>query len=225
MDNIARRDLVSCESCEALLRRQRKGNALHHVPSREFFVVFFFPNAEQTNPSLSVSPGDVIIRSISNVNSSFPLSFLSERNKRPESITTCAALWTCVCGIGQKIFFKKLLFLFSFFLAKQSGLSLLQVKRDFGSTGEKKNFRHLLRDEWKKRWVRHTTSVEISWREPVVVGIVRPSINLSTRRLRDRPCLTKESNRVCVDRKSACGRRGASRPLAIRQLSLDLPNV
>ena len=39
MDNIARRDLVSCESCEALLRRQRKGNALHHVPSREFFFL------------------------------------------------------------------------------------------------------------------------------------------------------------------------------------------
>ena len=220
MDNIARRDLVSCESCEALLRRQRKGNALHHVPSREFFS---FPTR---NRQIRLSPfhrATLLSDPFQTSTALFPPPS-SPNVTKDRKVLQLVLLCELVCAASARKYLKKIV-VFIFFFGKAKWTFTSSGKKRFWFNGGKKNFRHLLRDEWKKRWVRHTTSVEISWREPVVVGIVRPSINLSTRRLRDRPCLTKESNRVCVDRKSACGRRGASRPLAIRQLSLDLPNV
>ena len=112
MDNIARRDLVSCESCEALLRRQRKGNALHHVPSREFFS---FPTR---NRQIRLSPfhrATLLSDPFQTSTALFP-SPSSPNVTKDRKVLQLVLLCELVCAASaRKYFFKNCCFYFLFF--------------------------------------------------------------------------------------------------------------
>ena len=146
MDNIARRDLVSCESCEALLRRQRKGNALHHVPSREFFS---FPTR---NRQIRLSPfhrATLLSDPFQTSTALFPPPS-SPNVTKDRKVLQLVLLCELVCAASARKYLKKIV-VFIFFFGKAKWTFTSSGKKRFWFNGGKKKLSPFI-----ARWMEET---------------------------------------------------------------------